>query len=314
MANALIQQRKFESARRLIREALADEELPEDQREAFTEFLSATYAREIEELTEKRGAQVLVQYPQGEPEASPRPAEVVYVQEDGSSIRTRTEGWRECRLALTFRASARVEGTERTEILHKKLVAQIESAEAFAQRVTELLTRTGALDASTVVWRGDGAPWGWEHQQLICPQALGILDCSHAGQHLWNVAKARLGPDSQPGAEWQAAKEQQLLAGQVEAVIAELETMRGKGAKRAWAEAEYFRKNQERRRYQEYRAQGYSIGSGAVERANAGAVQRRMRQPGMRWSVSDANKVLAIRMVYLSEDWDNVNWAHKKAA
>lgn len=51
MANALIQQREFESARRLIREALADEELPENQREAFTEFLSATYAREIEELT-----------------------------------------------------------------------------------------------------------------------------------------------------------------------------------------------------------------------------------------------------------------------
>jgi len=83
--------------------------------------------------------------------------------------------------------------------------------------------------------------------------------------------------------------------------------MRGKGAKTAWAEAAYFAKNRERRQYQEYRARGYSSGSGAVESANAGAVQRRMRQPGMRWSVREANKVLAIRMVYLSEDWDRVN-------
>jgi hypothetical protein len=30
--------------------------------------------------------------------------------------------------------------------------------------------------------------------------------------------------------------------------------------------------------------------------------------------VKDANKVLAIRMAYLSEDWDKISWVSKKAA
>ena len=57
--------------------------------------------------------------------------------------------------------------------------------------------------------------------------------------------------------------------------------------------------------YERYRKKGYYIGSGAIESSNAGAVHRKMKQPGMRWSVDGANKVLAIRMAHLSEEWDN---------
>jgi hypothetical protein len=271
-------------------------------------------AKEIEWLTEKRGEEVLGQPPEGEPEAMPSQGEVVYVQEDGSHLRTRTEGWRECRLVMTFGASAIVEGEERSEIVHKKLLAQIESSLAFGKRVGALLTRAGVIEAPTVVWLGDGASWIWEHQQWYCPRAVTILDFYHASEHLWQVAHTRFGLDDPQGKQWQDQKEEQLKNGAVEQIIAELEALQGKGAKTAWAEAEYFKKHREKMRYDVYRKLGYYIGSGAVESANAGAVQRRMKQPGMRWSVKDANKVLAIRMAYLSEDWDKINWANKKAA
>lgn len=239
---------------------------------------------------------------------------MVYVQEDGSHLRTRTEGWRECRLVMSFRASALVEGEHRSQILHKKLSAQIESAEVFSERVGALLMRAGVMEAAHVVWLGDGASWIWEHQQMHAPSAVAILDFYHASEHLWEVARARFGPENLEGQQWQAQKEEQLKTGAVEGVIVELEAMQGRGAKTAWAEAEYFKKNREKMRYNEYRQRGYYIGSGAVESANAGAVQRRMKQPGMRWSVKDANKVLAIRMAYLSEDWDQISWVSKKAA
>ncbi|MEK7709646.1 MAG: hypothetical protein AAB324_02765 [candidate division NC10 bacterium] len=50
-AAALIQRQEFHRARRLIREALADEDFPADRRGQFTELLSATFTGEIGQLT-----------------------------------------------------------------------------------------------------------------------------------------------------------------------------------------------------------------------------------------------------------------------
>lgn len=48
--DALIERQEFHRARRLIHEALVDEELPADRRESFEEALSATFTGEIEQL------------------------------------------------------------------------------------------------------------------------------------------------------------------------------------------------------------------------------------------------------------------------
>ncbi len=50
-AAALIQRQEFHRARRLIREALGDEEFPADRRDGFTDLLSATFTGEIGQLT-----------------------------------------------------------------------------------------------------------------------------------------------------------------------------------------------------------------------------------------------------------------------
>jgi len=48
---ALIQRQEFHGARRVIREALADEDLPADRQEAFSDLLAATFSGEIGQLT-----------------------------------------------------------------------------------------------------------------------------------------------------------------------------------------------------------------------------------------------------------------------
>lgn len=50
-AATLIQRQEFHRARRLIREALADEDFPADRRDQFSELLSATFTGEIGQLT-----------------------------------------------------------------------------------------------------------------------------------------------------------------------------------------------------------------------------------------------------------------------
>jgi tetratricopeptide (TPR) repeat protein len=50
-ATTLIQRREFFGARRLLREALSDDDLPADRRETFKELLTVTFTGEIEQLT-----------------------------------------------------------------------------------------------------------------------------------------------------------------------------------------------------------------------------------------------------------------------
>ena len=60
-------------------------------------------------------------------------------------------------------------------------------------------------------------------------------------------------------------------------------------------------------KYPEYRAKGYFVGSGAIESANKVIVQRRLKQSGMRWSVSGAQAVLTLRAKVESRLWYSVN-------
>jgi hypothetical protein len=56
--------------------------------------------------------------------------------------------------------------------------------------------------------------------------------------------------------------------------------------------------------YPEYKQKGYFVGSGAIESANKVVVQRRLKQAGMRWSVSGAQSLLTLRAKVESHLWD----------
>ena len=57
----------------------------------------------------------------------------------------------------------------------------------------------------------------------------------------------------------------------------------------------YFTTNAPRLRYPQFRAQGFPVGSGAVESAARHLVQQRLKGPGRRWSVPGATALLALR-------------------
>lgn len=55
----------------------------------------------------------------------------------------------------------------------------------------------------------------------------------------------------------------------------------------------YFESNLARLRYEQFRAQGYPIGSGTVESGGKNVVHLRMRRPGRGWARNNAQAVLA---------------------
>ncbi|MCC6498140.1 MAG: hypothetical protein IT193_17975, partial [Propionibacteriaceae bacterium] len=60
-------------------------------------------------------------------------------------------------------------------------------------------------------------------------------------------------------------------------------------------ERAFFRANADRMAYPSFKAQGFPIGSGAVESAARHVIQLRMKRPGMRWSDHGGRAIAALR-------------------
>ena len=68
----------------------------------------------------------------------------------------------------------------------------------------------------------------------------------------------------------------------------------------------YFKNNQHRMRYKEYRNKGLDIGSGAIESAHRIVIQTRMKQSGMHWKKSNVQSIACLRSKYLSGQWTSI--------
>jgi hypothetical protein len=78
---------------------------------------------------------------------------------------------------------------------------------------------------------------------------------------------------------------------------------------------EYFGNNVHRMEYPEYQAQGWQIGSGAVESACKTVVGQRLKGAGMRWGEEGAHALCHVRALYRSEtgQWEAF-WQRRPAA
>ena len=72
-------------------------------------------------------------------------------------------------------------------------------------------------------------------------------------------------------------------------------------------EAHYFQVHQRRMQYQEFREDGYPIGSGTVE-SGIKQFKQRLSGPGMRWSRPGADRMLVIHAAVMTGSFDAA-WA-----
>jgi hypothetical protein len=141
-----------------------------------------------------------------------------------------------------------------------------------------------------------------------------ILDLLHVLEKVWKAAHV-FHPEGSPDAEVYARlMSLRILEGNVSQVIKGLRQTVTKrklfGAKRKTllGVAQYFHRNRQRMRYDQYLAQGLPIATGSVEGACKNLIKDRMERSGMRWTQSMAEAIVKLRALYLSGDFDSY-WA-----
>jgi len=193
---------------------------------------------------------------------------------------------------------------------------------------TEPYARFGEFLWAELHERGLGAPVqdlavvadGSPHLETVVEQQLRlpdlrlthILDLPHAQGQLWAVSKALFG-DGEAGKRWVQAPLLALERGQVDqvcaAVLAQAEAQAERApdaAKTARTAAAYFADRAAQLDYPAFLAQGYQVGSGLAESACKRFGTDRMKGAGMRWTISGAQQVATLRMLLLSDRWQEV--------
>jgi hypothetical protein len=142
----------------------------------------------------------------------------------------------------------------------------------------------------------DGTLWIKRITDTNFPGVPQIVDWSHAAEHLWAVANAVYGEQTAAAKQWVEAQLDRLWTGQVAQVVETLDTLDLQQPR--WPDLvqqapDYFRTNQERMRYDDFRTQSYPIGSGTVESAANTVVHHRLRRPGRGWTRTNGQAMLA---------------------
>jgi Uncharacterised protein family (UPF0236) len=250
----------------------------------------------IAEVAEPKALQEALQAPKPE-------SELLVVETDGSMLSTR-DGWKEVKLGVVYRKENHVASTEtdRGVITEARYVAVLGEQKEFKEELKALLEAEKAESAPKVAWLGDGAKGNWTLADSLCPDAIQVLDFTHAVENGNKFAKALWGEGSDCLPLWEERLKELLMRGDVNALVGEVfgcitETPR-KNMKELNDIIGYYRNNEERMNYPEYIKMGLPIGSGAVESGHKHVLQKRMKLSGQHWERECGSRMAKLRAGY----------------
>lgn len=185
--------------------------------------------------------------------------------------------------------------------------------------------RRGYRQAQTVIGMGDGGNWIDPLFDREFRLDARIIDWCHAGEHLWDCAKAVHGPQTPAAAAMAEKLEAWLWDGKVQRVITELAEHSAKlGQPQSTDPPQhprrilhqnvgYFTRHAEHMQYPKYRANGWPIGSGVTE-AGVKQFNKRVKGTEQFWSEEGIEPILSLRAAWKSQDerW-NRYWANRPA-
>ena len=232
---------------------------------------------------------------------------------DGWNVNIRDEGWKEVKAGSIFNVKMRSVRDQRTnetvELAHavdNTYVAHLGGPEIFGEKIWSEAYDRDLHNADEEVCLGDGARWIWNLCQDHFPQTEQIVDWYHAKQHLWAAANLIHGEDSAAVTRWMNIQEERLYQGHAARIVDDLDDLAKKSPKIAEgisSQATYFRNNQRRMQYLQYREDLWPIGSGMIE-SGCKQFQMRMKGPGMIWSRPGGERMLSLRATILSNRFD----------
>jgi hypothetical protein len=264
-----------------------------------TEEAGALYvqhqAAEVARLKEEGGVE-----PQG--------PEQLVISVDGAMVPLVGGAWEEVKTlvigeprVVTGRQGERVVKTERLSYFSRVL-----EAEAFKWQALVETHRRGVATAGAVRCLADGAEWIQGFADFHRPDALRILDLSHAGGYVYAMGQALYGEGTPEAQAWGQEQMQTLKAQGAGAVLPTWETLVEAHPQLPILEEKlaYLRKREDQMQYPTYQAEGWPIGSGIVESANKLVVEDRLKGSGMRWAPGHVNPLLGLRNIVFNDRWD----------
>jgi len=230
----------------------------------------------------------------------------LYVAVDGTTAHE-VDGWHEAKVSTIYWENERGEPVSR-------FVGRFDHSATFGWHVWLEACRCGLRHSDEVVYLGDGAGWIRNEHHRHFGRATFIIDWYHACEHLWDCGKKLFGEGTQQAADWVDERLGWLEEGYTRRLLDNLR-QEAKSYRRDKKEAieslyDYIETNEQAMRYDVFRAQGYDIGSGAVEGACKHVVGKRLKQSGMIWTRAGSSSVLALRVTWLNDRWEHL-WEEK---
>jgi hypothetical protein len=288
------------------------------RRLAGIEVSAAEFARVVNE----EGARVLALQEEreerwSEPVSSDRPVfaaecdcERLVVEADATAVLTvKGEEHKMVYCARAYDAAGRYEKRGRTMLAgQSRFAAGAETIEEFKYSVDALANRMGARAAGAIAFIADGAPCLWKMASERLPGAVQIQDFWHVSEHLFGLARVLHGENTAEGKATGERWKTMLHEGKVEDISGELrelpKTHRGHKREKLGGEIHYLEEGKHRMDYPRYRAEGWPIGSGAVEAACKHLIKERMCVTGARWRRKNIANTVALRVCRANGEWD----------
>jgi hypothetical protein len=165
-------------------------------------------------------------------------------------------------------------------------------------------------DHQPMVCLMDGQRSLWTSSETHLPDdKVEILDLLHVTGYLWDAAYLFHPEGSAEATAFVRDRTLRVLRGEVGYVIGGLRQM---ATKRGLSKAKqkklnlvcnYFHRNRDRMRYDEYLTAGFPIASGVIEGACRHVVKDRMERAGMRWTIDGAQAMLDLRSTSVNDQW-----------
>jgi hypothetical protein len=155
-----------------------------------------------------------------------------------------------------------------------------------------------------LVFISDGAVWLRHMVELHYPRATMILDLYHVLEYIGTIAIAAFGKGHKTS-KWIEKQRELLIDSQIDTVLRHIKSLKV-GSNLRKLTYNYLDSNRDRMDYKTYRERNLLIGSGAIESAHRTVVQKRCKRSGQRWTQLGAQRVLNLRVCWMSERWDIV--------
>lgn len=233
-------------------------------------------------------------------------ADRLYIATDGTTVNEK-DGWHQTKVGSIYWQDKHL---KRQELY----IGRFDNSETFGFRLWLEACRCGLTEAKELVYLGDGAGWVRTIHDQHFNRAVFIVDWYHASEHIWDCGKILFGEGTDATKRWVEHRRALLWDGWTRILLNDLKKQRKKyrGSKREAIDTlyRYISVNEQQMRYDVFRDAGYDIGSGAVEGACKHVVGKRLKQSGMIWTRAGSSAMLALRITWLNNEWEQL-WSKK---